>query len=58
MRPNNSDGEVEYAMKATKALGADYLTAELTTKENTKRISRFAEKHNVNVGYHAHLASI
>ena len=37
MSPNNSDGEVEYAMKATKALGADYLTAELTTKENTKR---------------------
>lgn len=55
MSPNNSDGEVEYAMKATKALGADYLTAELTTKENTKRISRLAEKHNVNVGYHAHL---
>ena len=55
MRSNNSDGEVEYAMKATKALGADYLTAELTTKENTKRISRFAEKHNVNIGYHAHL---
>ena len=55
MKPNNSDGEVEYAMKATKALGADYLTAELTTKENTKRISRLAEKHNVNVGYHAHL---
>ena len=55
MSPNNSDGEVEYAMKATKALGADYLTAELTTKEKTKRISRLAEKHNVNVGYHAHL---
>ena len=55
MSPNNSDGEVEYAMKATKALGADYLTAELTTKENTKRISRLAEKHNVNIGYHAHL---
>jgi sugar phosphate isomerase/epimerase len=55
MKPNNSDGEVEYAMKATKALGADYLTAELTTKENTQRISRLAEKHNVNVGYHAHL---
>ena len=55
MAPNNSDGEIEYAMKATKALGADYLTAELTTKENTKRISQFAEKHNVNIGYHAHL---
>jgi sugar phosphate isomerase/epimerase len=55
MGPNNSDSEIEYAMKATKALGADYLTAELTTKENTKRISQFAEKHNVNIGYHAHL---
>ena len=55
MGPNNSDGEIEYAMKATKALSADYLTAELTTKENTKRISQFAEKHNVNIGYHAHL---
>ena len=55
MGPNNLDGEIEYAMKATKALGADYLTAELTTKENTKRISQFAEKHNVNIGYHAHL---
>jgi len=55
MGPNNSDGEIEYAMKGTKALGADYLTAELTTKENTKRISQFAEKHNVNIGYHAHL---
>ena len=55
MAPNNSDSEIEYAMKATKALGADYLTAELTTKENTKRISQFAEKHNVNIGYHAHL---
>ena len=55
MGPNNSDGEIEYAMKATKALGADYLTAELTTKENTKRMSQFAEKHNVNIGYHAHL---
>ena len=55
MAPNNSDSEIEYAMKATKALGADYLTAELTTKENTKRISQFAEKHNLNIGYHAHL---
>ena len=26
MRPNNSDGEIEYAMKATKALGFDNFT--------------------------------
>ncbi len=42
-------------MKATKALGADYVTAELTSEENTKRISHYAEKNKVNVGYHAHL---
>ena len=55
MSPNNTDDEIEYAMKATKALGAEFVTAELTTEENTSRISRFAEKHNVKVGYHAHL---
>ena len=55
MSPNNTDDEIEYAMKATKALGAEFVTAELTTEENTNRISRFAEKHNVKVGYHAHL---
>ena len=51
----NKDEEIEYAMKATKALGADYVTAELTSEENTKRISHYAEKNKVNVGYHAHL---
>ena len=55
MNPNNKDEEIEYAMKATKALGADYVTAELTSEENTKRISHYAEKNKVNVGYHAHL---
>ena len=55
MSPNNTDNEIEYAMKATKALGAEFVTAELTTEDNTNRISRFAEKHNVKVGYHAHL---
>jgi sugar phosphate isomerase/epimerase len=55
MSPNNTDDEIEYAMKATKALGAEFVTAELTTEENTSRISLFAEKHNVKVGYHAHL---
>ena len=55
MSPNNSDSEIEYAIKATKALGADYLTAELTSEDNTRRISKLAEKYNVNIGYHAHL---
>ncbi len=55
MSPNNTDNEIEYAMKATKALGAEFVTAELTTENNTNRISSFAKKHNVKVGYHAHL---
>ena len=55
MGTRNKDEEIEYAMKATKALGADYVTTELTDKTNTKRISYYAEKYNVKVGYHAHL---
>ena len=50
MNPNNKDEEIEYAMKATKALGAEYVMSELTSEENTKRISHYAEKNNVNVG--------
>ena len=57
MSSRNQDEEIEYAMKATKALGADYVTAELTDEANTKRISYYAEKHNVKVGYHGHLQS-
>ena len=57
MSPRNKDEEIEYAMKATKALGADYVTAELTDETNTKRISYYAEKHDVKVGYHGPLQS-
>ena len=57
MSPGNKDEEIEYAMKATKALGANYVTAELTDVTNTKRISYYAEKHDVKVGYHGHLQS-
>jgi len=57
MSPRNKDEEIEYAMKATKTLGADYVTAELTDVTNTKRISYYAEKHDVKVGYHGHLQS-
>ena len=57
MSPRNKDEEIEYAMKATKALSADYVTAELTDETNTKRISYYAEKHDVKVGYHGHLQS-
>ena len=53
---NNTDGEIEYAMKAAKALGAKSVTVELPTKaEHSKRLGDIAAKHKVYVGYHAHL---
>lgn len=53
---NNSDAEVEYGMKAAKALGATSVTLELPTDSaQTKRLGDLGAKHKVYVGYHAHL---
>lgn len=53
---NNSDAEIEYGMKAAKALGATSVTLELPTDSaQTKRLGDFGSKHKVYVGYHAHL---
>lgn len=53
---NNSDAEIEYAMKAAKALGAASVTVELPSKaEQSKRLGDFGAKHKIYVGYHAHL---
>ena len=51
---NNTDEEIEYAMKATKSLGADFLTNELMDNESVDRVNFYAEKNNVNVAYHTH----
>ena len=51
---NNTDEEIEYAMKATKALGADFLTNELMDNDSVDRVNFYAEKNNVNVAYHTH----
>ena len=51
---NNTDKEIEYAMRATKSLGADFLTNELLDDKDISRVNFFAEKYKVNVGYHAH----
>lgn len=54
--PNNSDIEVEYAMKAAKALGANSVTIEIPTDAvQSKRLGDLGEKNKVYVGYHAHL---
>ncbi|MBS1598190.1 MAG: sugar phosphate isomerase/epimerase [Bacteroidetes bacterium] len=53
---NNTDAEIEYAMKAAKTLGAKSVTVELPTDPaQSKRLGDFGEKHKVYIGYHAHL---
>jgi sugar phosphate isomerase/epimerase len=53
---NNSDIEVEYGMKAAKALGANSVTVELPTDAaQTLRLGTLGSKHKIYVGYHAHL---
>ena len=55
LNPNNTDAEIEYALKAAKALGANSVTVELPTKpEHSDRLGKLAEKHKVYIGYHAH----
>lgn len=52
----NTDGEVEYAMRAAKALGATSVSVELPKDGvQTKRLGDLGIKHKVYIGYHAHL---
>lgn len=51
----NTDAEIDYAMRATKALGAATITVELPEDPaQTERLGRFGQKHKLFVGYHAH----
>ena len=53
---DNTDAEVEYALRAGKALGATSVTLELPKdSKETKRLGDLAIKHKINIGYHAHL---
>ncbi len=53
---NNTDAEVEYALRAAKALGADHVTVELPADPaQTGRLGKLAARHKVYVGYHGHL---
>lgn len=53
---SNTDGEIEYALKAAKALGAGHCNCEMPEHDDaqTQRIGDLAAKHKVYVGYHAH----
>jgi sugar phosphate isomerase/epimerase len=53
---NNTDAEIEYGLKAAKALGAKSVTVELPTDAaQSKRLGDLGAKHGVYIGYHAHL---
>lgn len=52
----NTDAEIDYAMRAARALGTDTVTVELPRDPaQSKRLGEFGEKHKVYIGYHAHL---
>ncbi len=56
LAPENTDGEVEYALKAAKALGATSVSVELPADSaQTKRLGDLAAKNKTYIGYHAHL---
>lgn len=51
----NTDAEIEYAMRAGKALGAQTVTVELPRDPaQSKRLGALAAKHKMHVGYHTH----
>ncbi|MEO6802973.1 MAG: TIM barrel protein [Granulicella sp.] len=54
---NMPDAEYDYAFTAAKTLGCTQLTMEMPDGNSalTARIGKFAEKHKLMVGYHAHL---
>jgi sugar phosphate isomerase/epimerase len=53
--PNNTDAEVDYGMRAAKALGATHVTLEIPSEAGqTKRLSDIAAKNKILVAYHGH----
>ena len=56
LAPENTDGEVEYSLRAAKALGATSVSVELPADPaQTQRLGDLAAKHKIYIGYHAHL---
>jgi sugar phosphate isomerase/epimerase len=53
--PQHSDAEVEYGLRAAKALGANQVTLEHPSDDaQTLRLGKLAEKYGILVGYHGH----
>lgn len=59
LNAESPDAEYDYAFNVTKALGANQLTMEMPDDSAlTAKIGRFAKKHKVMVGYHAHTQAL
>ena len=55
LNERSTDGEINYAMRAAKALGATSVTVELPRDPaHSKRLGDIAAGHQMYVGYHAH----
>ncbi len=51
----NTDTEIDYGLRAAKALGADHVTLELPEDDShTNKLGKMATKHGVYVAYHGH----
>jgi sugar phosphate isomerase/epimerase len=51
----NSDADIDYGMRAAKALGANQVTLEHPGNDaHTLKLGKMAEKHGLRVGYHGH----
>jgi sugar phosphate isomerase/epimerase len=56
MAPENTDGEINYALNASRALGANSVSVELPSDPaHTQRLGDLAKKAKIYIGYHAHL---
>lgn len=51
----NSDADIDYGMRAAKAVGANQVTVEHPANDaHTLKLGKMAEKHGLRVGYHGH----
>lgn len=52
---DNTDEEINYGLKAAKALGASHVTLEHPSDDaHTKKLGKMASKHGIYVAYHGH----
>lgn len=51
----NTDGDIDYGLRAAKALGASHVTLEYPNNEaHTLKLGKAAEKYGMKIGYHGH----